>query len=295
MGDVLEELSFRALNLATASHDRAERGDFGARSVHATRAGAKRLRALWQLLRPAIDAGVADDANVRLRDSNRLLAPARDAHVARKTTSKLLAKCARGKDRKALRAFRDTLPADSKRTPALVNVLGLAAVYREELAAWRSLAIDASDQAVIYSGMRRAYGKGQRLARKAIASGGPSSYHRWRKWVKYLLYQLEALDPRLLGWQRDYALLLDRLGDALGKYNDLQNLREQALSSDLSRPTRRRVSALVDERARRIRRRCQKLHVDVYRARPEIFAASIARAVAAPERIAVSLVNIAGE
>ncbi len=295
MGDVLEELNLRALNLATASHDRAERGDLGARSVHATRAGAKRIRAIWQLLHPVIDAGVADDANVRLRDSNRLLAPARDAHVARKTTAKLLAKCARDKDRKALRAFRDTLPADSKRTPAVVNVLGLAAVYREELAAWRSLAIDASDQAVIYSGIRRTYGKGLRLARKAIASGEPGRYHRWRKWAKYLLYQLEALDPRLLGWQHDYALLLDRLGDELGKYNDLQNLHERAVSSDLSRGTRRRVCALVDERARRVRRRCGKLHVDAYRARPEIFAASIARAVTAPERIAFSLVDIAGE
>ena len=295
MGDVQEELRLRALDIATASHDRAQRRDFGARSVHAIRAGAKRLRALWQLLRPVLPEGVAPAANARLRDSNRVLATARDAHVARKTIEKLMAKCERGKDRKALQAFRDTYSGGAAAVRSQSDAVGIAGVYREEAAAWRELGLTAPDQAVIYSGIRRSYRKGRTLAQTAIAGGEPGDYHRWRKWVKYLLYQLEALEPRLLDWQRHHVARLERLGDALGKYNDLQNLRQSAESRTLPPRLRARVCAIIDYQALRIRRRCHRLQENAYRARPEIFAASVARAVSAPERLPYSLVSIAGE
>ncbi|MEJ2133520.1 MAG: CHAD domain-containing protein, partial [Gammaproteobacteria bacterium] len=172
---------------------RAEQRDLGAESVHAIRSSAKRLRALWRLLRTAIDDDVVAAADARLRDSNRRLATARDAHVARKTIDKLVAKCKREKDRKALRAFRDTLPRDAKRMRVSASsASAVEAAYRDEVAAWRALASDAPDQAIVYSGIRRSYRRGQKLAGKAIASERAVHYHRWRRWTKYLLYQLEA-------------------------------------------------------------------------------------------------------
>lgn len=294
MGEVQEELRVRASTLATAALVRAERHDFDAKSVHATRAGAKRLRALWQLLRGVVDEGTACAANARLRDSNRLLANARDAFVARKTIDKLVKRCNSGKDRKALRAFRETFH-DDPQPDIQPGLRGIEAVYREEAASWRRLRLEAPDQAVIYSGIRRTYGKGRKLARRARKLGEPAAYHRWRKWVKYLLYQLEALEPRLIDWQRDQLAALDKLGDALGKYSDLQNLRARLASRNLSPRVRERVADVIDRRARKLRRRSHKLQREVYRARPEIFAASVARAVTAPEPIPLPLMDLAGD
>lgn len=296
MGDVVEELRVGALNRATASKERVEQREFSDASVHAIRAGAKRLRALWRLLRTGIHDDVFAAANARLRDSNRRLAPARDVHVAQKTIDKLLGKCKRKKNRKALRAFRETLPRVAKRPRVFASsASALEAAYRDEVTAWRTLAIDAPDQAIVYSGIRRSYRQAQKRAEKAIASGRAVQYHRWRQWTKYLLYQLEALEPRLLDWQRHQLAMLDRLGSELGKHNDLQSLRRRASAAELSPSKTERVLRVIDARAERHRERCHRLYERLYARRPEIFAASIARAVTAPERMGLPLVNIAGD
>ena len=49
--------------------------------VHATRKGIKRLRAHLRLGRDAMDADVYRSEDTELRDTGRLLAPARDAYV----------------------------------------------------------------------------------------------------------------------------------------------------------------------------------------------------------------------
>jgi CHAD domain-containing protein len=288
MGDLLQELEFRALDLATAGLDRIDRREFGPKSVHAIRVGGKRLRALWQLLVPSIPKDLAQGADTRLRDANRMLARTRDAHVARSLLEKLIARCTSAADVDTLQAFLAALPeeAEAHRPP---SVTALSETYRREIGAWHALRVDVSDDTAIRAGILRSYRKGRGRGREAVESGGPLAHHRWRRWVKYLLHQLQALEDRLLDWQRADIEKLDRLADDLGKFNDIHNLLLVLPSLCLDAEIHARADRILAAQADALRQRCRHLYAELYRAEPDAYASSIAEAATASEPLDVDL------
>lgn len=288
MGDLLQELEFRALDLATAGLDRIDRREFGPKSVHAIRVGGKRLRALWQLLVPLIPKDLAQSADTRLRDANRMLARTRDAHVARSLLEKLIARCTSAADTDTLHAFLAALPeeAEAHRPP---SVTALSETYRREIGAWHALRVDVSDDTAIRAGIRRSYRKGRGRGQEAVESGEPLAHHRWRRWVKYLLHQLQALEDRLLDWQRADIEKLDRLADDLGKFNDIHNLLLVLPSLSLDAKIHARADHILAAHADALRQTCRHLYAELYRPEPDAYASSIAEAATASEPLDLDL------
>lgn len=173
-------------------------------AVHTTRKGIKRLRSFLRLARRSIGTTTYRIENGALRDTARLLAPARDAYVLIDTA----------RDLGASDLVLDVLSEDyAAAMTALESVDRLEAVHRLEAIAgrWRLLAWHGPDSKSIGTGIRRTYRRGLVDLETVLSTPTSAAFHGWRRRVKYLRYQLEVLEaPKSL--LRPYTDLGDDLG-----------------------------------------------------------------------------------
>jgi CHAD domain-containing protein len=177
-------------------------------AVHTTRKGIKRLRAFLRLARRSIGTTTYRIENGALRDTARLLAPARDAYVLIDTA----------RDLDASDLVLDVLDQSYAATMAtLESTSRLDAVHHLEAVAgrWQHLAWYGPDPKSIGAGLRRTYHRGLVDLETVQSTPTASAFHGWRRRVKYLHYQLEVLDApeSLLHPYTD-------LGDDLGLEHD---------------------------------------------------------------------------
>lgn len=201
-------------------------------SVHVARKAIRRLRALLALLeRTALDLERADGLLRRLGDG---LSALRDAHVAVETAARL------GRHQAGpawagvvlrLQARRDAVlqralngdPGFARRQRSLQRIAGL--LEAQDWACVRPLQIR--------DGLRRSAQRAAKAEKRARASVDPEVLHRWRRKVRRLRMQLEAmpqLDAALAkahGHKQDdkHTKALHRLSDHLGRQQDLRLLR----------------------------------------------------------------------
>ncbi len=173
-------------------------------AVHATRKGIKRLRAFLRLARRSIGTSTYRTENGALRDTARLLAPARDAYVLIDTA----------RDLDASDLVLGVLDDDyAAAMAALESVSRLETVHRLEaiVGRWRLLDWHGPDSRSIGAGLLRTYRRGLVDLETVRAIPTAAAFHSWRRRAKYLRYQLEALDApnKFLG---PYTLLGDDLG-----------------------------------------------------------------------------------
>lgn len=228
--------------------------DHDDRDVHQVRLTTKRLRALWRMLDSADFSEQVDAESRRLAETARVLAAERDAFVLREMLQDLRRQTSRKKDRKAIDAVLEHLPRPRESSPSPIRA------YAEFLRPRMHRGFDGLLEAlhevthgeVLLEGAGRTYARARRLGRKAYRRNTPRSFHRWRKWVKYLRYQLEILDPHD-DELKAMSEALDRLGKILGASHDMANLRDRLGSGALSvndRSARERVAKLTRGRER---------------------------------------------
>lgn len=198
---------------------------FEPEGVHEIRLACKRLRALWQLMRPVIEPQIARSADIRLRDVAEQLSEARDMHVLShllfdlRDTEEALYRDTFDRAAKIL-ALTQSLEIDEQTTRST-----LLDAFKGDHEDWHSLVLP-DNESVVEHGLGRTYRKARRRADTVRRTSDRMDQHRWRKWAKYLRYQLEAMgDPTpALARRLDG---LRHLGSALGKRNDLHNLRHR--------------------------------------------------------------------
>lgn len=177
-------------------------------TVHTTRKGIKRLRAYLRLARKAIGTTTYKVENAALRDTARLLAPARDAFVLIETAQ-------------ALEAHPETLVVLKTRHRDALESLesGGRLESRRRLEAivtrWRIHVASDPDASSIGAGLERTYRRALVDFERVHATPTDDAFHGWRRRTKYLRYQLEALNaPKNL--VRGFV----ELGDDLGLEHD---------------------------------------------------------------------------
>jgi CHAD domain-containing protein len=233
-------------------------------AVHATRKGIKRLRAHLRLARDAIAEDTYRTEDADLRDIGRLLAPARDAYVVGLTLESLESatgwEAADDYIEAHHRAAIDELlsgPLDQARTR-------LESVRERWLTHPTQLEASAVTDAV-----ERSYRRGRVERETAMASGQAKAFHQWRKRVKYLRYQLEAIgvaEDRVAAWVA--------LGEALGSEHDHTVFIDFCDDNIDLCPDRRDRYVLIDRAERRREElRASALGSDVYAGEPEAFVA----------------------
>lgn len=201
-------------------------------SVHAARKSVRRLRALLALgEKQWADAETADRALARLGDSLSLI---RDAHVLVVTAQKLAsehdqARWAPALDRLTLRRNARVAQALA-RDPGFQRRCATAGRVARRLAAlsWEEL----SPERLRHS-LKRSVRRADKAARQAQTHPDPDHLHRWRRRVRRLRMQLEALAvvaPHMAGKAGPQGRgksfkALHALGDRLGDQHDELMLR----------------------------------------------------------------------
>jgi len=239
----------RLLRLVTSAAGRsAARRD---ETVHEVRKTLKRLRALLRLLRHALGPDEYRRENLALRDAARPLAEVRDAKVfvetiqalARRsapagTVARQLAPVAEGLAARH-RGLAERVLGTDRALDAVATVLAAVRARAErwslpEHEGWR----------LLKPGFERAYRRGRRAHARARREGTPEALHEWRKEVKYLLYQLQLIEPAWRASERLLARRLDRLADLLGEDHDLAVVRAMVTEPAVIRLVDRRRAVL---------------------------------------------------
>jgi CHAD domain-containing protein len=185
----------------------AERADLDL-AIHTTRKGIKRLRAFLRLARRSIGTTTYRIENGALRETARLLAPARDAYMLIDTA----------RDLDASDLILSVLQGDySAAMQGFVSLGRLETVHRLEAITgrWRLLTWHGPDSKSIGAGILRTYRRGLVDLETVRATPTAAAFHGWRRRVKYLRYQLEVLDV-----PRSFLHPYTALGDDLGLEHD---------------------------------------------------------------------------
>lgn len=235
-------------------------------AVHTTRKGIKRLRAHLRLAKDAIDPVAYRAEDNELRDTARLLAPARDSFVIGLTLDAL--ESSAGWEAAA------ACVSSHHRTQIEELLAGTLDEARRRLDAVRQQWPAHSgplDTAVVAAGLRRTYTRGRLDHQAVVATPQPGGFHGWRKRVKYLRYQLEAIaagsvlvDPLLdlgetLGLEHDHTVFIDFVDDNIDML-----------------PDRRDRYVLIDRaEARRDELRALALKTGAYEEEPQEFVAGV--------------------
>lgn len=225
-------------------------------AVHDTRKGIKRLRALLRF-----DTGGHRSIDTELSRIGRSLAPARDAAVLGHTLGALEPGVGwEGADaymEKHHLGILDDLSLGSTMT-ALTTVR----------ARWPARVIDSD---VIAAAVERMYRKGRKRLRRASEHQHAEDFHAWRKRVKYLRYQLEAV-----GADDDVVEPFDALGDTLGLEHDHTVFIDFCDDHiDLCRDRRDRYVLIDRAEVRREELRDRALSTTAYAEEPEVWVTRI--------------------
>jgi CHAD domain-containing protein len=191
-----------------------------ARAVHDARKATKRVRAVARLVRPAIRAKDYRKVNGGARDAARVLAGARDAHVAIATFDALVATA---NDPSVFGDLRAQLPAGD---PAPSGQALATAMQRLEAVRARTqrLSLDDPGWPAVGPGLAAMYKRG--ASGMTAAAGKPSAerLHEWRKHTKYLWHASELLAPAWPAVVGPFSDELHALSDSLGDDHDLHVL-----------------------------------------------------------------------
>lgn len=261
------------------------------RQVHQLRLSVKRLRASWWLLQSSVPPDQFRAAQQRLKRIHRSLAGARDERVVASTAAKLAAKAPKKKTRAALEALGEEFAQRaSHRRQQQISLDVVAQEFQEESSVWRELDFpDAVDDAVLKA-YARTYRHGRDLGRQALAGRDVKDMHEWRRWVKFTYFHLDLIEGVLDEDNLARRWYLDKLGEALGRHNDLDMLRSRLPEAGLSERDVARVDKLAAARMGVYRKRARKLYVRAYGPKPKEFRAAIGRDVTKVARNDLSVI-----
>lgn len=234
-------------------------------AVHSTRKGVKRLRAHLRLTKDAIDPAVYRAEDDGLRSIGRILAPARDAFVLGQTLESLESTGGWGPAAAAIGENHEAV-IDELRAGTVDEVSRRFTAVRARWPEHEGL-----EQTVLIDGLTRTYRRGRAELAVAASDRHAMAFHAWRRRVKYLRYQLEALDAHAgvvatltelgvtLGFEHDHTVFIDFCDDRI----------------DLL-PDRRDRYVLIDRaEQRRDELRATALATKAYAQEPDAFVSSV--------------------
>jgi CHAD domain-containing protein len=205
-------------------------------AIHEARRHVKKVRALLRLVKPSLgDRYYA--ANQRMRLANRMLAPIADGEGVIESLDGLHKSRARRLGAQTHRAIRAALVERAARTDrkakldrVVPRVAHILRAQRRRLDEWT---LNASGFRAIEPGLEQSYRRARTAMRRAAAEPSATAFHRWRRRVKDLWFQVRLLEPRcgnlLVGDQRR----LEVLDGCLGEYHNVVLLEEALINEGL--------------------------------------------------------------
>lgn len=248
--------------------------------VHKARKELKKARATLRLLRPVLGDAIYTRENAALRDAARPLSRIRDGKVLLDTLDMVIERFGaaaravptdglrRALRRERTRARRDVLNGAAA---ALKTQRELLQKAHERAARWP---VGEHGWSVVGAGFARVYSKGRKALAAAEEDRTPANLHEWRKQVKYLWHQLQALQPLWPGPIGELADQAHQLADYLGDDHDLSVLRSKVLYNKAEFPgaaPRGTLLALIDRLRTELRDKAMVLGRRLYEEKPVAF------------------------
>jgi NADH dehydrogenase/NADH:ubiquinone oxidoreductase subunit G len=237
-------------------------------TIHTARQDLKLCRAILRLLRSAMSNSAYWQANIELRDINRMLRESRDIAVALETLTSIR------KRQPTLKVAIAALQRHWRRERGLDR--HSAAVSASIKAAHKELALATAiisrqqlrpeDKRDPLTVLLASYRKARHAYRSAIRRESDSAWHECRKQTKYLYYQLQVLTP--VGLESNHLTKeVHTLSDRLGNHRDLLLLRAR-----IGAGGDRALISYIDQRRARLLRRAVVSASRLYRRRPRALA-----------------------
>jgi len=234
--------------------------------VHRIRVDIKRLRAWIRLIRNEEDTAGLRGMDHELRDIMKKLSSRRDRQALMETLKWLEKKTDKDTKQTSLKAVRSHLRSEDAHTT--VDWDNITKTLVAVLAAMKQHTRKFDSMHLVRDGLQRTYKRAAKLGDKAFSGKiDPVEVHEFRKWAKYLFYQLgyiQAAYPELYQATLDN---LDDLGRRLGRYHDLVLVKSQIgrLTETKSHAEdARRTELMIETRMHKLLRRSERLFRDIF-------------------------------
>jgi CHAD domain. len=129
-------------------------------------------------------------------------------------------------------------------------------------------------------GLQRTYKRASKYGDVAFSSKmNPDDLHTFRKWSKYLLYQLVFVQTYYPELYKETQELLKELGDRLGRFHDLNLLKERFEKLPASKhyaDASKRTGTMIDIRMHKLLKRSSRLYRKIFSGSPSRFVEELA-------------------
>lgn len=204
--------------------------------IHRIRVDIKKLRSWIRLIEGSSCTLDLKKSDQYLKNTAKIFSQHRDAEIIQETINWLKKKTHNpetGEDLNVISRnikYVEISPAFSGKKSSIINRKFFSGLKRE------SVKVDIAH--AVEQGLKRTYKKGRKTGKKAFSSTGTlEDLHRFRKWAKYLCYQIEFIQASHPQYYKSEHKLLDRLGKQLGRIHDLdildQRIRQMRYDNDI--------------------------------------------------------------
>ncbi len=198
-------------------------------AIHEIRRSTKRMRSILRLFRDEIGYSNYYRENRAFRDLSRLLSPVRDFYVRHQlveTIENRVPDLIPGNDFRTLQDHLKLL-VEREKERIIWNGGGFENVLSEMSLAERRLnlycKVSNGFNSVRY-GLRRSYKQGHRMVDRGLRLNNAELLHEYRKRTKYLLFQMEVMQPLFPKLLKAYATAIEKHDKLLGEICDLDRL-----------------------------------------------------------------------
>jgi CHAD domain-containing protein len=230
--------------------------------VHRIRVDIKRLRAWIRLIRNEEDTVGLRDIDRDLRDVMKKLSSHRDRQALLETLKWLEKKTSNDINQSPLRVVRSHMRAGSGRIT--VDWTDIKTTLIKVLDTLEQLTQKFESVHMARDGLQRTYKRSARLGDRAFSGKiNPEDVHAFRKWAKYLYYQLEIIQIAYPKLYNETLENLEDLGNRLGRYHDLVLLKEkldQLPAKKRNTDAAKRMEVMIEERMHKLLRRAHRLY-----------------------------------
>ena len=238
--------------------------------VHDARTYIKKVRAILKLSAASMRRKERDRLTRLLRKAAGRLAPVRDSEVRVRTLDSLLERANLPVERYA--SLREGLAGLAGRER--LNAVGRIPEVLQCLRILRDLVAEGPWEDLhgkeLKRRLRRTYRRGRISLELCRTKPDPEAFHRWRKQVKQLWYQLRITSEYWSSGAADLIETTGKIGELAGEERDLTLLAE-TLARHPRRESTARLRKKISERRSMLRREAVKAGLSLYGKRPGIF------------------------
>lgn len=236
--------------------------------VHRIRVDIKRLRAWIRLIRVEEDAVGLRGIDRDLRDITKKLSIRRDRQALLESLKWLEKKADKDTKQSSLRVVRSHIETGNGRT--LIDWANTKSALMHTLDTLKQHTQKINSMHMVRDGLQRTYKRAAKSGDKAFSGKiNPEDVHEFRKWAKYLFYQLEIIQTAYPELYKEALESLEDLGNRLGRYHDLVLVKErlkQVAATKKYADAAKRMDIMIEERMHKLLRRGHRLYRKVFSA-----------------------------